>query len=321
MISESNHRYLAILFVFLIVNSSLLLQHSIEVSGQAPPYPPLAPSSFKVVGVSWATPNATFNAAPGDTNVPLYVTVQNIGNRTATGLSLNLFLQQPFTNMSGGGSAFAFYGNSISPGLTASTKFLLNIARNASVGLHTLKMKIGYLQVVSGTGTTLYLKQETEVDLPLLITGTPYMAIYSVNVSPKEIIPGGNVTISGTVVDMTSSSMSNTNISVSSPAFMRGSFIYVGQSDANIPRPFSVAAQLRRDVTEGTVPIEISVSYLDSFNVNHVSSSTTSVRVIQRSFTPSVASISKGPIDIAIDMLWGIFRLLFGSSQHIFISS
>ncbi len=310
--------HLIILTILIALCLSIQLSE-VTVSAQAPPYPPLALSYFKIVRTAWVSTNQTVYAAPGDTNIPLYVTVQNIGNRTATGLSYTLFLQQPFTNITGGQYVDAFYEGSVSPGLTATTKFILNIARNASIGVHILKMRINYLQVVSGVGTTLYLKQQADVEFPVFVTGATYMAVYSMNIFPREVPPGGNITISGTVVNTATSTLSNTNISVSSQAFSRGAFIYVGQTDPNIPRPFSLAFQVRRDLSEGTYPIELLVTYSDSFSVNHVNSVTSIVRVVPRVITPAEIIPAKGPLDILIDILWRLFRFFFGSSARAII--
>jgi hypothetical protein len=290
---------------------------SITVSAQAPPYPPLSPSIFKVVRTAWVSANQTVYAAPGDANIPLYVTVQNIGNRTATGLSQTLFLEQPFTNITGGKLVTAYYENNVDPGLTATTKFIINISRNASIGIHMLRMHIGYLQVVSGVGATLYLNQQTDVEFPVFVTGTTYVAIYSINLFPKEVTPGGNVTVSGTIVDTATSTLSNANISVSSPAFIKGAFIYIGQADPNIPRPFSMTLQVKKDIPIGSYPVDLTVTYTDSFSVSHVSSATTPLIIIPHTSAPSEKMPKRGLVDILMDLLWSVFRFLFGSSMRL----
>lgn len=286
-----------------------------RVEAQVPPYPPLAPSLLKVVGTWWGSSNANVSiyASPGDRNIPLYVTAQNIGNRTVTGLSETLILQEPFTNASGGGTVMAFYGQDILPGLTATTHFVLNIDRNASIGTYTLKMEANYLQVVSGVGATLYLKQPVNMDLPVLITGTTYSKIYSVTVYPSQTTPGGNVTISGTIVDLATALLANTNISFSSPVLSRGIFIYVGEADPNVPRPFSVAFQVKRTVAAGTYPVEISATYLDSLGVIHTDSAKINLEVTQPVETPAPTRTARSPIQVILSDLMQIFRFFFGS--------
>ncbi|MGQ9542499.1 MAG: hypothetical protein ACUVTM_00205 [Candidatus Bathyarchaeia archaeon] len=302
-----------ILILMIIILSYASHSQLFNVSAQAPPYPPLKPSMFKVVRTSWISPNLTISAVPGDTNIPLYITVQNIGNRTATGLSQTLFLREPFTNISGGNIVKAFYESNVSPGLAATTKFVLNIARNASVGPHALKMRIDYLQIVSGVGATLYLEQQVEVEVPVLVTGTPLITIYSVNIYPMEAPPRGNVTISGTVVNTGTLTMSNTNVSLSSPAFIRGAFIFIGQADPDIPRPFSATLQVKRGLAEGVYPITLHVTYSDPYGVGHISSATSAVRVAQRTPATPGKPPTKTPIEIFYDILIRVLRFFFGA--------
>lgn len=310
-------RNIQILIVVLIACNMQFIgvKDASRVSAQPPPYPPLAPSLLKVVNTLWGSSNSNSSiyASPGDMNIPLYVTVQNIGNRTVTGLSETLLLQEPFTNTSEGRTVQAYYGQDILPGLTATTYFILNIDRNASLGVHLLKMEANYLQVVSGVGATLYLTQEVNMDLPVLVTGTTYSKIYSVAVYPSEVTPGGNVTISGTIVDTATLLLSNTNISFSSPVFTRGTFIFVGEADPNVPRPFSVTMQVKRTVAVGSYPVEISASYLDSLGVSHIDSAKTTLEVIEPVRTPAPSTTERNPIQIVINALWGIFRFFFGS--------
>lgn len=301
---------LVIMYVF---GSFLVSLNKLDVLAQAPPYPPLKPSTFKVIKASWIDANETFYASRGDTNIPLYVGIQNIGNRTVTGLSETLFLQYPFTNVSGGNTVNTYYGNNVDQGLTAVTKFILNIDRDAEIGMHTLTMRISYLQIVSGTGTTLYLEQQTEVEVPVLITDTSYLAIYSVSVYPMEVSPGGNITISGNVVNTAASTMSNLNISISSSTFLKEPFVFIGQSDPNIPRPFSFTVQVRRDLQNVTIPILISATFSDSYDVNHFTSTSISSQVAQQEAAPARTPTPREPVTVIIDSLREIVRFFFGS--------
>jgi hypothetical protein len=173
-------------------------------------------------------------------------------------------------------------------------------------------MRISYLQIVSGTGTTLYLEQQTEVEVPVLITDTSYLAVYLVSVYPMEVNPGGNLTISGNVVNTAASTLSNLNISVSSSAFLREPFVFIGQTDPNIPRPFSFTVQVKSDLQNGTNLILISATFSDSYDVNHVTSSTTSMQVAQPVLKTVTTPTTRGPIEVIINSLWEIVRFFFG---------
>jgi hypothetical protein len=286
-----------------------------EVSAQAP-YFPLKPVRFKVVKAVWGDVDDEINAAPGDVNIPLLVTIQNIGNSTTTGLSMKLILQQPFTNMSGGKYAYAHYEGSISPGMTGTSRFILNIAPDATPGEYTLKMVISYLMVVTGVGKTLYMAMETEVDVPVLIMGTRYLVIYSVGVSPREVQPAGNFTVSGTLVNTGSKSLYNVNVSISSPALIRGSSMFIGQVDPNIPRPFSFLLQVRRGLPNGTFPLRIHVTYQDlSLGVTHMNSITTAVRVQQRQIAlKPVKPAERSPVEMIVEIILRLLQFFFGFS-------
>jgi hypothetical protein len=301
----------------LIASGSLLFlfDGSAKVSAQGPPYFPLQPTWFNVVDTYWGSSDDKVNAAPGDTNIPFTVTIQNISNSTVTGISETLILQRPFTNMSGGVLANSFYEGSISPGSTGSVQFILNIDGDAAPGEYVLTMLIDYLTVASGVGSTLYIAREAEVEVPLLIASTHYVTIYSVNVLPREIQPAGNITVSGNVVDTaTSKTFYNTNVSISSPAFAKSTFIFIGQIDPNIPRPFSATFQVQKGLPNGTYPIKILVTYQDTSNINHASSTVVNLRVQRQTSTPSVRrSETRGPIEILVDFLLRIFQFFFGS--------
>jgi len=294
-----------------------LFDDSARVAAQGPPYFPLQPSWFNVVDTYWGSSDDKINAAPGDTSIPLIVTIQNIGNTTVTGLSETLVLQSPFTNMSGGQLAKSFYEGSISPGSTSSAQFFLNIGQEGAPGEYVLTMRIDYLAIVSGVGQTLYIAQETEIEVPVLIASTHYVTIYSINILPRETQPAGNITISGNIVNTaTASSFYNTNVSISSPAFSKSTFIFIGQIDPNIPRPFSATFQVTRGLSNGTYPVKILVTYQDALNIIHVSSAEMTIRVQQQTSTPPVRpSETRGPVQMLIDFLLRIFQFFFGSSM------
>ncbi|MGC8961281.1 MAG: hypothetical protein ACP5K1_02390 [Candidatus Bathyarchaeia archaeon] len=295
---------------------SLLFSTFGGVSAQAP-YFPLQPVRFKVVKAIWGEVDGEIDAAPGDANIPLIVTIQNIGNSTTTGLSMKLILQHPFTNMSGGRYAYAHYEGSISPGMTGTSRFILNINANATPGEYTLKMLINYLMVVSGVGKTLYIAKETEVNVPVLITGTRYIAVYSIGVFPREVQPAGNFTVSGTLVNTGSKSLYNVNVSISSPALTRGASMFIGQVDPNIPRPFSFPLQVRRGLPNETFPLIILVTYQDlSLGVTHRNSAVAAIHVRQREapLKPSKLVERRSPVDVIVEILWRLLRFFFGFS-------
>ncbi|MEM3475813.1 MAG: hypothetical protein QXF83_03685 [Candidatus Bathyarchaeia archaeon] len=301
-----------LIVLILLFSLSILIFNN--VLAQAPYFPIQAPM-FRVVKASWGTVNSEIDATPGDMHIPLTVTIQNIGNLTVTGLSMKLMLQHPFTNISYGRIAKSFYEGNIQPGSTATISFILNIDKNATIGEYTLKMIIDYLAIVTGVGKTLYISNTCEVDVPIFIAGKHYLTIYSITTSPRVIPPGGNFTLSGTVVNIASTTFNNVNISVFSPILTRSSTaVFIGQVDPNIPRPFSLSLQVQRKLPNGTFPITIYVVYQDSsLGVTHINSVTTPIHVQQIEVVkPIVPSEKKSFIDVIIDVFLKLLKFFFG---------
>ncbi len=314
-------RRFIILLLTLITSSSLLLQidNSAKVSVLGQPYFPLQPVRFKVVRTVWGSTTAEIDAAAGDKNIPLIVTMRNMSNATVTGLEQTLLLQQPFSSRAGGQSVHSYFEGSISPGSTGNIQFTLDIDGNAAPGQYVLNMRVDCLTIVSGTGATLYIAQQTDVEVPVLISATRYVVVYDVLVDPEQNQPGGNITISGTVVNKaTASSVYNTNISITSPVFPKGASVFIGQLDPNIPRPFSATLGIQRSLANGTYQGEIRVTYQDTAYVIHVSSGIAQFRVQQQTRTfpgrTTQQTQTGGPVQVIVDFLHRIFQFFFGST-------
>ncbi len=213
-------------------------------------------------------------AAPGDRNIPLRVSIQNIGNYSIMGITAYLTLQYPFKNVTGGDicstSAFSYSG-SIVPGGDLQANFVMNIDARANPGQYMLKMTVNYLLQATGIGKVLYFQQSADVIIPVVVSSTRYMVIYETVASPSVTVPNGNITVAGNVLNVGKVAAYNTNITVTSPAFFRGTSIIVGEVDPNVPRPFSARLQVRPNLTPGTYPITVTAAYSDQYLVSHIS--------------------------------------------------
>jgi len=270
-------------------------------------------SPFNVVRVFWGNSQYEINAAPGDKNIPLQVIFQNISNSTVSGLSQTLFLDYPFSNITGGKIAKSFYEGEISPGRSATVQFLLNIDEQAMSGEYTLKMLINYLEIASGVGKTLYFLKSAEVKVPVIVSEARYMIIYSILVSPFRASPGGKVTVSGNVLNTGTLSALNTNVTITSPALRQHSFVFIGQVDPNIPRPFSAQLQIPISQKKGQIPITIIVTYMDTLGVKHISFAKTTILIEEESIQPPIIKRPKTFQEIIIDILGKIWGTFFGS--------
>ncbi len=280
---------------------------------------------INVVSAVWVTSEATYetgrtwteiDAAPGDRNIRLRVTIQNLSNATISGLTAELKLQYPFKDVTGGDISRAYYSGSISPGANAAADFLLNIDLGSNPGEYKLDMAVNYLELASGVGKTLYFLKSIVVTVPVVVSPTRYMVIYNVVASPSTTVPAGNITISGNLLNVGKISALNTNVTISSEALARSASIIVGQIDPNVPRPFSSGTQLRRDITPGTYPITVSVTYADSMATSHVSQ--ISLRLVVRPPEPRPPQVAQKQSDILailIQILRDLLSVLLGLAE------
>jgi hypothetical protein len=280
---------------------------------------------INIVSATWVTSEATYEtgrmwteieAAPGDRNIRLRVTFQNLSNATISGVTTELRLQFPFTNVTGGAISRAGYSGSISPGATASVDFLMNIDLAGAPGEYKLDMVVNYVETASGVGKTLYFLKSAVAQVPVVVSSTRYMVIYSTIASPSTTVPAGNVTISGNLLNIGKISVYNTNVTISSQAMVRPTSIVVGQVDPNVPRPFSSGIQLRRDIAPGTYPINISVTYSDAMAISHISQIT--LRLVVRpseARPPPVVQKQSDLVTFLIRLLRDLLSVLLGFAE------
>jgi len=282
---------------------------------------------INVVSAVWVTSEALYetgrtwteiDAAPGDRNIRLRVTIQNLSNATISGITTELKLQYPFKNVTGGDISRAYYSGSVSPGTNAAMDFFLNVDLDCSPGQYKLDMIVNYLELASGVGKTLYFLKSTVVTVPVVVSSTRYMVVYNTIASPSTTVPAGNVTISGNLLNVGKISVYNTNVTIFSQALARPASIIVGQVDPNVPRPFSSGIQLRRDIAPGTYSITVSVAYTDAMATGHVSQTTLRLVVRPAETRPPPVVQKQGDIlTILIQILRDLVSVLLGLAKMV----
>jgi len=280
---------------------------------------------INIVSAKWVTSDVTYetgrfwteiDAAPGDSNIRLRVTIQNLGNATVSGITTELRLRYPFTNATGGNINRAYYTGSVSPGVSADLEFFMNIDLRATPGEYKLSMIVNYLELAVGVGKTLYFLKSVEVVVPVVVSSTRYMAIYNVIVAPSTTVPAGNITISGSILNTGKVSAYNTNVTVFSSILLRPTPIIVGQVDPNVPRPFSAGVQLRRDIPPGSYSMTIMVTYADIMMIGHVSQLDVRLTVRPAEPRPPPVVEKRGDIlTLLIQILRDLFSVFFGLAQ------
>ncbi len=151
------------------------------------------------------------------------------------------------------------------------------------------------------------------------VRGWIELVIFSVTIFPLRVPPGGNLSISGNIVNRGNVAAMNTNVSVLSPiaTATSGSFVLIGQADPNIPRPFSFTMFVSRTAREGNFPIVITVRYTNtelagvSFTTLYRGQFSVGAAVIR---PPTPTESAQGPVATLLDILRYLFRVFFGSS-------
>ncbi len=133
-----------------------------------------AASLFQVTGASWGSSDPT--PQPGDSDVPLVLTLQYLGTSTVTSLQGTLSLPAGFTNQDGG-SASASYSEAISSDQSIQLTFYLNLASSEPAGSYTFPLLLTW-STASASGLTQSLAAS-----PPAVGQPPTTAVYVLSVS------------------------------------------------------------------------------------------------------------------------------------------
>jgi hypothetical protein len=148
------------------------------------------------------------------------------------------------------------------------------------------------------------------------------MTLYGTVLSPATSTSGGNVTISGNILNSGNLSVYDANVSITSPALdpTVPANVFVGEVDPNIPRPFSLLAVFKSNLATGSYPLTVTVLVVDNDRPGVVFNATQTVSVqitpAQSTSQPTTSQTGSGGI---IGIITGILRYIwdtfFGSSS------
>jgi len=128
-----------------------------------------------------------------------------------------------------------------------------------------------------------------------LVRGWIQMGAYEITVDPDPAIPGGEITISGNLLNrgVISAMYANVSLAPDRP-LVRDSITptYVGQVDPNAPAPFTVTAVVDPDASPGEYELTIRVYYSDDLQANHILS--VPVRLSVVSELPNTRTTTRG---------------------------
>ena len=154
--------------------------------------------------------------------------------------------------------------------------------------------------------------------LGLSVTGYINMVVYGIQLTPSQISPGGNTTISGNVLNNGNLAAYNANVTVLSDQLSpsQSASVFLGEVDPNIPRPFSVLIVFNQNVQPGNYTVTVKVSATDNNrpSIPIVGQATTVVQVTRPTQTIGRGQARGGIVEVILAFLRSLFNSFFGSS-------
>ncbi|MDG6923108.1 MAG: hypothetical protein JRN67_07440, partial [Nitrososphaerota archaeon] len=162
----------SILFLFAVGSVELI-----------PTFASTSTTGFKVINVSWGTPNNPTGAAPGDSNLPLTVTLQYVFPNSATNIQGLLELSNGFSTYNGSGSAFSSVTGITSTGMMVQMTFQVYLASNLALGAYTLPLNLSW----TASGYSYTLNQSSSITV--YVEGRPqiYFSASSQSLAPGQV--------------------------------------------------------------------------------------------------------------------------------------
>ena len=139
--------------------------------------------------------------------------------------------------------------------------------------------------------------------ISFLVRGWIQMETYEITVDPDPAIPGGQITISGNLLNRGVISAMYANVSLAPGQPLAGDSItpaYVGQVDPNAPAPFTVTAVVETDASPGEYDLTIQVYYSDDLQADHILSVPFRLSVVSE--IPNTRTTTRGLTEQLIDI-------------------
>ncbi|HKM78189.1 MAG TPA: hypothetical protein VJZ03_03865 [Candidatus Bathyarchaeia archaeon] len=146
------------------------------------------------------------------------------------------------------------------------------------------------------------------------------LVLYGIILTPTVTAPGGNTTISGSLLNAGNLAAYDANVTVESDALLPGSTnsYFIGEIDPNIPRPFSLLVLFKQNVPDGNYTITVKVSATDNNRPGIPLTGQTSSQIqISRASAISTQRGPRGPTGLlgeVIGILRSLYNVFFGAS-------
>lgn len=225
-------------------------------------------TSFQVTGASWGSSDPT--PQPGDSNVPLVLTLQYLGTSTVTSLQGTLSLPAGFTNQDGGSTSTS-YSEAIGSDQSVQLTFYLNLASSEPAGSYTFPLLLTW-STASASGLTQNLTAS-----PPAVGQPPTAAAYLLSVTQvnNSVVDGVLSTVSFDVTNAGTRTVSSPTfqLSASSPLVVVSnspspkSSLGSGQTET-----FTAVVSASPSATPGVYGGTLSVGFTDPSGSQHTQS-------------------------------------------------
>ena len=205
-----------------------------------------------------------------------------------------------------------WYFDTIAPGRSVSVSFEV-YAPTAAVGSsYQGSVTLTYRAL----GDISYTEESHSISFS--VKGWVNLVLYGVQVTPSSTSSGGNATVSGNLLNSGNLAAYNANVTVESEALAPGTSasVFLGEVDPNIARPFSLLVKFKANLAEGTYPIIVKISAIDTdrpaspYSAQQTSQIQITKPVVQ---PPTQPRQQGGIIGTIFEILRYLYGLFFGS--------
>jgi hypothetical protein len=160
-------------------------------------------------------------------------------------------------------------------------------------------------------------------DIGFSVNGWINLVLYGIQLAPTVVSQGGNTTISGNLLNAGNLAAFNTNVTVESDALAPGTpgapnYVFIGEIDPNIPRPFSILVLFKQNVPDGNYSLTVRVSAMDNNRpgVPLTSQGSSQIQISRATELPGQRG-PRGPTGLigeVVGILRSLFNIFFGAS-------
>ena len=232
----------------------LLLASTFEF---APTVAGTSSTGFKIINVSWGTATTPTAAAPGDSNIPLTITMQYVFPNSATSIQGLLGLTGGFSVYNGSGWAFSSLPGITPNGMMVQMTFQVYIASNLPLGAYVLPLNLSW----TATGYSYVLNQTSSITV--YVEGRPQL---SFSASPKTLTPGQLNSVSLAIQNNGSGAASSISVTASSQlAGILNTVPQIQNISAGGHTNYPLQVYIPLTAAGAVVPITVSATYKDPY--------------------------------------------------------